>query len=431
MAEKSTQKRWTKRNLNGRDLDPQTLMMTYGYRPEWSEGAIKPPIFQTSTFVINSAEEGKRFFSLAYGLEEATDEDEGTGLIYGRINNPNLEILEDRLTLYDGGEAALAFGSGMAAITTTLLALLNPGDVLLHSGSLYGGTDHFIKHVLPRFDITSIWFDKDDKIHDIAERVRASGKADKLAMIYVETPSNPMNTLVDLDMCAELADIFSTGERPIPIACDNTVLGPIFQQPIKHGVDIVLYSATKYIGGHSDVVAGAAVGSAELIAKVRGMRTFMGTMADPWTCWLLLRSLETLKPRMQLMSDIASQVSQFLAQHPKVEKIYCLGHLEDDPAQQAIYEKQCQAQGGMISFDVVGGEAEAFRFLNALQIINLAVSLGGTESLAEHPYTMTHADVSPDDKHEVGLTDKLIRMSIGLEHPDDLIADLDQALAAI
>ncbi len=427
----SNQKRYTKRNLNGRELDPQTLMMSYGYRPEWSEGAIKPPIFQTSTFMIESAEAGKRFFSLAYGLEEAQEGDEAAGLIYGRINNPNLEILEDRLTLYDGGEAALAFGSGMAAITTTLLALLSPGDVILHSGSLYGGTDHFIKQVLPRFNIGCVSFSKDDDFSDIAERLRASGNADKLAMIYIETPSNPMNALVDLEMCAELADAFSTAERRIPIACDNTFLGPIFQQPIKHGVDIVLYSATKYIGGHSDLVAGAAVGSAELIGKIRGMRTFMGTMADPWTCWLLLRSLETLKPRMMLMSEIAVTVADFLANHPKVEKIYCLGHLDDDPKQLAIYEKQCLAPGGMISFDVIGGEAEAFRFLNGLEIIKLAVSLGGTESLAEHPYTMTHADVSPEDKQSVGLSDKLIRMSIGLEHPDDLIADLDQALARV
>ena len=430
MTDTSAEKRYTKRNLNGRQLDPQTLMMSYGYRPEWSEGAIKPPIFQTSTFMVESAEAGKRFFSLAYGLEEA-QENERTGLIYGRINNPNLEILEDRLTLYDGGESALAFGSGMAAITTTMLALLSPGDVILHSGSLYGGTDHFIKQVLPRFNISSIWFDKNDNFHDVAERVRASGKAGNVAMIYVETPSNPMNTLVDLEMCAELADTFSTGERRIPIACDNTFLGPIFQQPIKHGVDIVLYSATKYIGGHSDVVAGAAVGSSDLIDQIRGMRTFMGTMADPWTCWLLLRSLETLKPRMQLMNDIASDVADFLKSHPKVERTYYLGHLDADEQQQAIYQQQCQAPGAMISFDVAGGESEAFRLLDALQIIKLAVSLGGTESLAEHPATMTHADVSPTDKASIGLTDKLIRMSIGLEHPDDLIADLDQALAAV
>jgi methionine-gamma-lyase len=427
MTEKAASKRYTKRTLNGRELDPQTLMMSYGYRPEWSEGAIKPPIFQTSTFVVESAEAAKRFFSVAYGHEEARG-DEGTGLIYGRINNPNLEILEDRLTLYDGGEAALAFGSGMAAITTTLLALLNPGDVILHSGSLYGGTDHFIKHVLPRFDIANVPFSKNDSLADMEERLQDSGRADRLAMIYVETPSNPMNALVDLEMCAELADTYSMGGRRVPLACDNTFLGPIFQHPIKHGADLVLYSATKYIGGHSDLVAGAAVGSTELIGEVRSMRTFMGTMADPWTCWLLLRSLETLKPRMQLMNDIAQQVAEFLSRHPKIERIYCLGHLDDDPRQRAIYDKQCLAPGAMISFDVVGGEAEAFRFLNALQIIKLAVSLGGTESLAEHPATMTHSDVAPEDRLAIGITDKLIRMSIGLEHPDDLIADLDQAL---
>ena len=430
MTEKAAAKRWTKRKLDGRELDPQTLMMSYGYRPEWSEGAIKPPIFQTSTFVVESAEAAKHFFSVAYGHEEATT-GESTGLIYGRINNPNLEILEDRLTLYDGGESALAFGSGMAAITTTLMALLNPGDVIVHSGSLYGGTDHFIKHVLSRFDIANVPFDKHDGPDEIEERLQASGRADRLAMIYVETPSNPMNALVDLEMCAELADKYSTADRRVPVACDNTFLGPIFQHPIKYGADLVLYSATKYIGGHSDLVAGAAVGSADLIDEVRSMRTFMGTMADPWTCWLLLRSLETLKPRMQLMNDIAQQVADFLSKHPKVERIYCLSHLDDDPRQKTIYEKQCLAPGAMISFDVVGGEAEAFRLLNALQIIKLAVSLGGTESLAEHPATMTHSDVSPEDRLAIGITDKLIRMSIGLEHPDDLIADLDQALAAV
>ncbi|MFW6075152.1 MAG: cystathionine gamma-synthase family protein [Chloroflexota bacterium] len=426
---RAPEKRYTKRNLNGRQLDPQTLMMSYGYRPEWSEGAIKPPIFQTSTFALQSAEDGKRFFSAAYGLDDGPD-DGDTGLIYGRINNPNLEILEDRLTLYDGAEAALAFGSGMAAITTTLYEFLSPGDVILHSGSLYGGTDHFIKHVLTRFDITCVSFGKDDSASDIDAKLRATGRADRLAMIYTETPSNPMNTLVDLGMVRELADAYSV-DREVVVACDNTFLGPIFQKPIEHGVDLVLYSATKYIGGHSDLVAGACVGRADMMDRVRAMRTFMGTMADPWTCWLLLRSLETLKPRMQMMSDIARDVADFLKDHPKVENTYYLGHLQEGDPQREIYEKQCQAPGSMISFDIAGGEAEAFRFLNALQVIKLAVSLGGTESLAEHPSTMTHADVDPEDQLQVGLTDKLIRMSIGLEHPDDLIADLDQALASV
>lgn len=427
---REVKKRYLKRNINGHELDPQTLMMSYGYRPEWSEGSVKPPLFLTSTFVVESAEACKRFFQIAYGLEKP-QEGEELGLIYGRINNPNLEILEDRLTLYDGGEAALAFASGMAAITTTLYEFLEPGDVILHSGSLYGGTDHFIKHVMTKFDVTCVSFDKNDTPADIDQRVQATGRADRVGMIYIETPANPTNQLVDIEMCAELADRYtSNGRRPI-LACDNTFLGPLFQQPLKHGADIVLYSATKYIGGHSDLVAGAAVGSAEAISRVRSMRTFMGTMADPYTCWLLLRSLETLKPRMELMCQIAQQVADYLATHPKVEKLYYLAHLEDDDPQRAIYDKQCHAPGAMISFDIVGGEAEAFRFLNALQVIKLAVSLGGTESLAEHPATMTHADVDPEDQRKVGLTDKLIRMSIGLEHPNDLIADLEQALRAV
>ncbi len=423
-------KRYTKRHINGREMNPQTLMMSYGYRPEWSEGAIKPPIFQTSTFVIESAEAGKRFFGQAYGLEEASEDDTG-GLIYGRLNNPNLEILEDRLTLYDGGEDALAFASGMAAITTALFTFLSPGDLILHSGSIYGGTDHFIKHVLPRFDIAHQAFGKDDDLFEVARRVEDSGRADRVAVIYLETPSNPMNTLVDLELCAELADRFaSEGRRPV-VMCDNTFLGPLFQQPIKHGVDLVLYSATKYIGGHSDVVAGACIGNAEVIQEVRAMRTFMGTMTDPWTAWLLIRSLETLKPRMELMASNAAAVADYLRDHPKVERTYYLGHLEDQPEQRVIFEKQCLSPGSMISFDIAGDQAEAFRFLNGLQLIKLAVSLGGTESLAEHPATMTHTDVSPEDQAAVGLTDKLIRMSIGLEHPDDLIADLDMALAGV
>lgn len=416
--------------LNGRELHPQTLMMGYGYRPEWSEGALKTPIFQTSTFVIESAEAGKRFFQIAYGLDTA-DDDEKQGLIYGRINNPNLEIVEDRLTLWDEAEAGLVFASGMAAITTTLLEFLKPGDIVLHSSSLYGGTDHFLKQVMPRFGVTPVFFEAHHSPADIDAMLDAAGGRDKLAMIYIETPSNPMNTLVDIEGCAELADKYSGAGRRVVLACDNTFLGPLFQHPLKHGADLVLYSATKYIGGHSDVVAGVCLGSRELIQRVRSMRTFLGSMADPWTAWLLSRSLETLQPRMAGMATNAERAAEFLLQHPKVEHVYYLGALEDDSAQRKIYDRQCLGAGAMISFDIVGGEAEAFRFLDALKIIKLAVSLGGTESLAEHPSTMTHADVHPDDQRRVGLTEQLIRMSIGLEHPDDLVADLEQALAAV
>jgi methionine-gamma-lyase len=416
--------------LNGRALRPETLMMSYGYRPDWSEGAIKPPIFQSSTYVIPTAEEGKRIFSVTYGLEEKRP-DEVPGLIYGRINNPNLEIFEDRLAIWDGADACCAFASGMAAITTTLFEFLNPGDLVLHSGSLYGGTDHFLKHVLPRFDILPVSFSHEDRADEIREIVRASGRAERLAMVFIETPANPTNALVDIAMCAELAREFSTAERRVVLAVDNTFLGPVFQQPIQQGADLVLYSATKYIGGHSDIVAGACLGSAALMGRVRAMRTFTGTMADPWSCSMLLRSLETLKPRMAAMAEVACHVAEFLKQHPKVERTYYLGHLEPGSRQAEIYQKQSLSPGAMISFDIRGGEAEAFRFLNALKIVKLAVSLGGTESLAEHPATMTHADVSVEDKARIGLTEQLIRMSIGLEHPDDLIADIEQALSAV
>ena len=413
--------------LGDRQLRPETLMMGYGYRPEWSEGALKPPIFQTSTFVFNSAQEGKDFFAVAYGLREPGP-NEATSLAYGRINNPNVEILEDRMTLWDDAEAGLAFASGMGAITTTLFEFLRPGDLLLHSASIYGGTDHFIKSVLPRYNIDSIGFGMNDTREDVLRILEESGKADNLAMIYVETPSNPLNCLVDIQMCADIAKEHSSEDRKVIVAVDNTFLGPLFQTPIKQGADLVLYSATKYIGGHSDLLAGICVGRADLVKRVRGMRTFMGTMADSWTAWLLLRSLETLKPRMVEMQTVAKSVADFLKDHPKVEKVYYLGHLEPGDPQYDIYKKQCLGPGAMISFDIKGGEPAAFRFLDALQIVKLAVSLGGTESLAEHPSTMTHADVSPADQADIGLTDKLIRMSIGIEHPDDLLADLEQAL---
>jgi methionine-gamma-lyase len=212
---------------------------------------------------------------------------------------------------------------------------------------------------------------------------------------------------------------------------DNTFLGPLWQQPLRHGADLVLYSATKYIGGHSDVIAGVCLGSRELLAQVKVLRTIFGTMAGPHTGWLLLRSLETLKLRMTAQMKTARHVAAFLTDHPKVARVHYLGNLTGDDPQYAVYQRQCSAPGGMISFEVVGGEAEAFRLLNALKLIRLAVSLGGTESLAEHPATMTHADVDPEERLELGITPAMIRLSVGVEHPDDLIADLAQALEAV
>jgi methionine-gamma-lyase len=409
---------------------PESLMMSYGYRPEWSEGALKCPIFQTSTFVFRSAEEGKAFFELAYGLRQKGAH-ESLGLIYSRLNNPDLEILEDRLALWDGAEACAVFESGMAAISTTLLEFLRPGDVLLYSQPVYGGTDHLFNHVLPRWGIRPVGFLAGSSCADIERALQASGAGDKLAVIYIETPGNPTNALVDIAMCADIARRHSPAGRRALVAVDNTFLGPLWQQPLAHGADLVLYSATKFIGGHSDVVAGACLGSAEWMGRVKAMRTFMGTMASPWTGWLLMRSLETLKLRMTCQMKNARVVADFLADHPKVEKVYYLGHLSEGDPQHAVFHKQCRAPGSMISFDVVGGLAEAFRFLNALKLIKLAVSLGGTESLAEHPASMTHADVDPQERLRMGVTDKMVRLSVGIENPEDLVAELSQALDAV
>lgn len=409
-------------------LHPETQMMSFAYHPEWSEGAAKPPIFPASTYVFRSAEEGKAFFSLAYGLREPAP-GEHLGLIYGRLNHPGMEILEKRLCVWDGAEEAAVFESGMAAIATTLLAHLSPGDVLLFTEPLYGGTDHLIQHVLTRFGMCPLGIPAESDRAQVEAALR-DVPAGRLAMIFAETPANPTNVLADIEMLADMAASRSTAQRRVLLAVDNTFLGPLWQHPLKHGADLVLYSATKYIGGHSDVIAGACLGSHEVVSPVHRLRTFMGSMADPWTCWLLLRSLETLQLRMTRQVATARCVADYLATHPRVERVHYLGHLNPSDPQYEVYRRQCLSPGAMISFELSGGEAAAFRFLNALRVVKLAVSLGGTESLAEHPATMTHSDVSAEERTATGISPGLVRLSVGVEHPDDLIHDLCQALEA-
>jgi len=411
-------------------LRPESLMMSYGFKPELSEGAIKSPIFQTSTFVFRNAEEGKAFFEVAYGLREKGQTEE-TGLIYSRINNPDLEILENRLSLWDEAEDCAVFESGMAAISTILLEFLKPGDLLLYSTPLYGGTDHFIQHFLAKIGVHTAAFKPGEEKADLERIIRATGHADRLAMIYIETPANPTNTLIDISACASLARRHSTAEQKVYLAVDNTYMGPLWQHPLQHGADFSLYSATKYIGGHSDVIAGACCGSRELIARAKVLRTFLGNMAAPHTGWLLMRSLETLKVRMEQQALNAQKVAAFLQEHPKVEKVYYLGAIDPSSPAYEVYRKQYTSPGAMLSFDVRGGEAEAFRLLNALKLVKLAVSLGSTESLAEHPLTMTHAGVEPEHREAMGITEQMIRLSVGVEHYEDIIWDLRQALEKV
>jgi methionine-gamma-lyase len=414
--------------IEGHRLRPESLMMSYGYRPEWSEGSAVSPIFQTSTFEFPNAAAGKRAFQLAYGLDDAEPGEESP-LIYSRINNPGLEIAEARIAVWDDAEEGLLFESGMAAITTTLWSYLRPGDVLLASAPLYGGTNHFIESVLPEFGVEVVRFDLTTSFDEMKAKVDAA--SGRLGMVLAETPANPTNDLVDMALCVRLAAEYSTADRKVPVAVDNTFLGPVFQSPHEHGVDIVLYSATKYLGGHSDLIAGAATGSKEVLGPIKMMRTMLGTMTSPWVGWLLERSLKTLRLRMDKQAENARVVADYLRDHDKVERVNWLGHIDEQHPNWDLYQRQCKGPGAMVAVELVGGELEAYRFLDSLRLIKLAVSLGAVESLAEHPATMTHSAASQEEKAAFGIKDNLVRVSVGIEFADDILLDLGQALKAV
>ncbi len=408
-------------------MSPESLMMSYGYKPELSEGAVKAPLFQTSTFTFKTAEEGKSFFELAYGLRPKK-EGEKPGLLYSRINNPNLEILENRLCLWDKAEDCAVFASGMSAITTVLLEFLKPGDVMLYSSPTYGGTDHFIVHFFEKIGVRCISFNSEHDEEDIIQLVKRTNSPERLRCIFIETPANPTNDLFDIQMCRRVANYFSTPESKVTCAVDNTFMGPLWSKPLQHGADLVIYSATKYIGGQSDLIAGAVLGNADLIERIKTLRTFLGNMPSPHTCWLLMRSLETLKIRMDQQAKNARIVAIYLENHPNIERVHFLGNIDRKSKAYNIYKEQYSSTGAMISFEVRGGEPEAFRFLNNLQLIKLAVSLGSTESLVQHPASMTHAGIPPEIRRQMGIKENLVRLSIGVENNRDLIWDIDQAL---
>ena len=412
-------------------MNPESHMMTYGYKPELSEGAVKPPIFQTSTFAFNSAEEGKAFFEIAYGLRDK-NEGEELGLIYSRINNPNLEILEDRLKLWDAADDAAVFESGMAAISTTLLEYLKPGDTIVYGNPTYGGTDHFINHYLPSVGVNSIPVLPTDTMEDVMTKIQESGyDKSTIKMLYIETPSNPTNDLFDIKGFVRLRDLLNDlYDSNVKLVVDNTYMGPVWQHPLRLGADLTVYSATKYIGGHSDLIAGVVMGKEEDMIRVKTLRTFLGNMVSPHTAWLMLRSLETLKLRMDKQQENAVRVAQYLRYHPKVDKVHYLGEYGDERNVE-IWKEQCGGTGAMISFEIAGGEKEAFTFLNNLKLIKLAVSLGSTESLVQHPATMTHVGVDSEMREILGINEKLVRLSVGVENHEDLIRDIEMSLSKV
>ncbi len=416
--------------IGDRKLKPATLMMGHGYDPMLSEGSLKPPIFLTSTFAFESAAAGKRHFEGVTGKRPGGAE----GLVYSRFNGPNQEILEDRLSVWEDAEEGLVFSSGMSAIATLLLANVHQGDVVVHSGPLYAATETMINRVLGRFGVTFLDFpaganreEVDTILQQAKGRTMGSGK---VAIIYLESPANPTNALVDVEMVREAVDA-AFPDTPPPIAIDNTFLGPLWSRPLDHGADISLYSLTKYAGGHSDLVAGGVLGSKAHLDPIRAMRNTIGTICDPNTAWMVCRSLETVELRMNRAGENAEKICAFLRDHPKVDGLGYLGHLEEGSSQRDIYDRHCLGAGSTFSVFIEGGEAESFRFLDALRIAKLAVSLGGTETLASHPAAMTHLSVSEERRAALGITDNLVRISIGVEDPDDLIADFEQALGAV
>jgi methionine-gamma-lyase len=408
-------------------LKPQTLMLGYGFDPELSEGSLKPPIFLTSTFVFENAAAGKRFFEGVTGKRPGGAE----GLIYSRFNGPNQEILEDRLAVWEDADDALAFSSGMSAIATLFMAFVQPGDVVVHSGPLYAATETLIAKILGRFGVSWLDFPAGATREEIDEVLARAKEKGRVSLIYLESPANPTNQLVDVEAVAAARDAAFDAESAPPIAIDNTFLGPLWAKPLADGADLSVYSLTKYVGGHSDLVAGALVGDGQLINQVRMIRNTIGTICDPNTAWMLLRSLETLELRMERAAENARKVCEFLKSHPKVEKIGYLGFLEEGSRQADIYRRHCAGPGSTFSLYLKGGEKEAFAFLDALQIANLAVSLGGTETLASAPAAMTHLSVPDERKKALDITPNLLRISIGVEDADDLIADFANALNAV
>lgn len=419
-----------------RHYHPATSVILAGYRSGLSEFSVKAPLFRTSTFEFATAKHGERFFQRAYHLKG--DDGKEPGLIYSRLNNPNTEITEDKLVAAEqGGHHALLFPSGMSAISTSILALLPQGGRIAYTDPVYGGTYLFFKEFCPgRFGIETYPLDTSD-VKKFEKQIKAIGPID---MLYLETPANPTMRLTDIKKCTQIVKKLY-GQKTL-VVVDNTFMGPVFQQPFLLGADIVIYSATKFLGGHSDLIAGVTItAEIEHMKMIRDYRTILGCTPAPDVAWLLTRSIETLWVRMERQAEKALKVAEAIAKHPCIAATSYPGLLKAQVRknkspqlneQYRIYQDQCTGPGSMISFELKNGTREAaYRFLDALKIFHLAVSLGGTESLVQHPRSMTHSDMSPQDLDRAQISEGLIRLSIGLESSDDLIDDIKQALAQI
>jgi len=415
-----------RRNKN---LRPATKVLIEGFDPHLSLGSARPAVFRSSTYVFDSPEAAEHAFDITSGRARLR-EGEGTDLIYSRFNHPNAEMLEDQIVnLEKGSTSALAFNCGMAAIVTALFTFLRPGQSIVYTVPIYGGTQHFIQDCLSQWGVTGIPVLSGD-----ADRLNRTIKsAKKLGVVLLETPANPTLIMTDIQqVCDTVAALkIKGGARPPLALVDNTMLGPAFQHPLELGADLVLYSGTKYLSGFSDMLAGIALArDAELIRKIRATRGLFGTILQPDECWLLAGRLPTVRLRMDKASIDAQRIAERLVEHEKIKRVL-YPTLFTDPEQKRIYAAQCDYPGGMLSLEIEGGKRGAFNFLRHLKIARNAVSLGGVETLACHPKTTTHSGFTEEEFAQAGITDGLVRVSVGIEHWRDLLADFEQALAAV
>jgi cystathionine beta-lyase/cystathionine gamma-synthase len=412
------------RNVHGSVLRPPTEVLTRGFDPRLSVGSARPAVFRSSTYVFSSPEAAERAFDLTAGRIKP-EPGEQIDLIYSRFNHPNAEILEDQIVpLEAGARAALVFNSGMAAIMTSLLAVLRPGDTVVYTVPIYGGTQHFIQDYLSIWGIGGIPVVAGDS----GGLGHAIETGSNVRVVLVETPANP--TLVMTDIARAVAAAKRSPAKPL-VMVDNTLMGPTFQHPLALGADLVLYSATKYLSGFSDMIAGVALGVDPLLMRsIRARRNIFGNILQPDECWMLDGRLPTVSLRMNRSSKNAERIARALAKHPKVAKVL-YPSLFDDAEQQRIAREQCDFPGGMFSLILKGGKAAAFDFLRNLHIGSNAVSLGGVETLVCHPRSTTHSGFTEEEFEQAGVTDSLVRVSTGIEDWRDLLSDFEQALEAV
>ncbi len=416
-------------DLADKSLRRETLAVAAGYDPKAHHGAVKPPLYATSTFSYHSAQHAKDVHA-GYFVKTAQEAKNAVpGYIYARLDHPNMDMLQQRLASLDGAEDAAVFNCGMAAINAIMQAFLQPGDSVLHTRPIYGGTDGLLYTHLVKFGVTPFGIDDaldEDSVRSAAEAAAAHGR---VGLVMVETPANPTSGIADIALIARVAaEIGARQEyRPL-VAVDNTFLGPFAQNPLAHGADLCMTSLTKYAAGHSDLLAGGVSGAAGPIHVLKQLRTLLGSHLDAHTCWMVLRSLETMALRTERAERNARATAEFLRGHGSIAAVNYVGFREPGSRAHEVFTRQCRGAGSTFTFKIHGGEPAAFRFMDRLRVIHMAVSLGGTETLICHSASTTHFNVPEERRLAVGIDENSMRISVGIEHVEDLVEDLRQAL---